>query len=110
MGFMFGITGAGKPFIPSDIAGLVRWFRGSSLVGSNGDPISSWTDESPSAQNVTATTTARPTISDTGINGRRCASFNGTTNLIKGSDTNLPIGDKTVFFVSFSTNPATQIV
>lgn len=99
-----------KPFLPSDLSGLVRWFRGSSLVGADGDPISSWADESPETKAVTALTIVRPSISATGINGRRCASFNGVANVLRGVDTNLPTGDTSLFCVSYSNTMATQVI
>lgn len=50
---IFG-SGGGTPTSPSDISGLLFWYKTESLVGpSNGNPISSWPDASGNGRTAT---------------------------------------------------------
>lgn len=55
-------TTAGGGFVPTDIAGCVLWLRASSLSLSNGDPISTWEDESGNGNDMTSSGSDRPTF------------------------------------------------
>ena len=73
-------AGGAAPFVPTDIAGLLSWHRGSSLSGNDGDPIGQWNDESGGAHHLTQGTPAnKPLYRPTGgPNSLPCADFDGT--------------------------------
>lgn len=51
--------GGGSPSVPSDISGLLVWWKTESLVGpSNGNPITSWPDASGNSKTATPNGTA----------------------------------------------------
>ncbi len=48
---------------------------------SDGDPVSTWSDRSSSANNATGSGTARPTYQTNEINGNPCIRFDGTNDV-----------------------------
>lgn len=57
-----------KPFSPSDIFGLKLWLEADSLVLSDGDPVSTWADQSGTSNDATASLTLRPLYKTNQIN------------------------------------------
>ena len=63
-------------FLPSDLPNLVAWYRlGIGLTNDGGGLISKWADQSGNGNDLTATTTRRPTLQ-----GDNSLLFNGTSN------------------------------
>lgn len=55
-------AGGAAPFAPTDIAGLQLWFAADSIGGlADGDPVSTWPDDSGNARDATQAGAARPT-------------------------------------------------
>lgn len=74
-------TTTSNAFVPSSVAGLIAWFRADLLTGlANADPISTWTDLSGNGNNLTASSTARPTYRTAVINGKAVARFDGVND------------------------------
>src|SRR4051812_10751339 len=66
------------PVSPTDIPGLVGWWRASSLALASGDPVASWTDESGNGFHwLQATPEAQPTYIANVINGQPAVRFAG---------------------------------
>lgn len=92
------------PFSPSDISGMVAWYRSEDLAGlSNGDPITSWTDASGNGWAATNAGSPRP-IKITGPNSLPAAAFGGTHNLVHYIGNNTT---PTIFAVVQMTNTMT---
>ncbi len=69
------------------------WFKADSLALSNGDPVSTWVDSSPSSNNATAATTQRPTYRSNGLNSFPAVEFDGSLNWL---DLSSPISSATL--------------
>jgi hypothetical protein len=67
---------------PSQLEGLVMWYRASDLTGSSGDLLGGWVDKSTNAYFITASGTAMPTISGSGI--ERYVWFDGSDDSLDG--------------------------
>tara|TARA_R100000655_G_scaffold1785_1_gene6766 strand:- start:408 stop:1250 length:843 start_codon:yes stop_codon:yes gene_type:complete len=85
---------------PSDLGDLKLWLKSEAITG--GD----WKDSSKS--NYIATSGAKPTLSTTRKNGKKAASFNGTSQFLSiadidsGDDTDMPMDvDTGGFYVAF---------
>lgn len=74
------LLGASSSFSPPNAANLVFWGRASDLAGADGDAIASFTDKSGNGNHATGTTTLRPTLKLSIVNGRSVLRFNGTSN------------------------------
>jgi hypothetical protein len=62
-------------WLPSDLGPkLQTWLKGDDLTGSNGDPISTWTDASGNTNNGTGATN-NPTLVAGGLNGMNTVAF-----------------------------------
>ena len=84
---------------PTDISGCVGWYDSADLSAMKqnsdgtggvaaGDPVGYWADKSSTGAHVTATGTARPTLSATGFNSKQALVFNGSsTNLSRANYT-----------------------
>lgn len=64
---------------PADLPNQVLWLRGDSFTA---DTTSTWTDLYGNISDFTATTTARPTLNPTGLNGQPVVEFDGTANVM----------------------------
>lgn len=70
---------AASGFTPASVTGLRAWWKADSLALSDGDPISTWTDNSGNGFSATQTGSARP-LYKTGIyNGLPTVRFNGSS-------------------------------
>lgn len=69
-------------FAPSDLAGLMRWYKADALALNDNDAIGTWADSSSSAKNATqATPTAKPTYKANIQNSLAIARFDGGDSL-----------------------------
>ncbi len=67
---------------PTDIAGCALWLDGADSSAASmtldGTAVSSWRDKSGNGRDFTASGSARPTLTNSGINGKSVLSFDGT--------------------------------
>ena len=80
----------------------VFWVRADSLSAlADGDPVSTWPDLSASPNDLTATTTARPTYKTNILNGHPVVRFAGNPQTMKTADATHPVISQpyTVFVV-----------
>ena len=88
----------GVPFSPSDVAGIVAWYKGdgvlyqdsgrTTLATADGDPIGSWSDLSGSDRHAAqATSTKRPLLKTgaNGINSLPVARFDGVDDFLQAA-------------------------
>lgn len=66
------------PFDPSTVAGLETWLEADALALTNGDPVSSWTDQSSHARPAISAGTNRPSFVTAALNGYPIVRFGGT--------------------------------
>lgn len=77
-------------FLPTDIAGLLVWCRGSSLSSlADGDPVGSWTDESGGARHLTQATAAKKPVyrATGGPSSLPCIDLDATDDIIQATFT-----------------------
>jgi hypothetical protein len=74
-------------FSPIQISGLKLWLKADSLVLSDNDPVSTWSDSSGNANDVTAAGSARPTYKTNIQNGLPAVRFDGTSDVLTGTFT-----------------------
>lgn len=69
----------GGAFSPTDIAGLIRWYKSDSLALSDNDPVATWTDEGSDLDDAVQATSGNRPIFKTGIiNGKGVVRFDGS--------------------------------
>lgn len=68
-------------FNPTSIATCQLWLRGDDL-GTVGAAISSWADQSGNSRNATQGTGANQPLVDIGVNGKKCAKFDGSNDAL----------------------------
>lgn len=74
-------TGGAAPFAPTDIAGLQEWFAADSITGlSDGDPVSTWPDDSGNARDATQAGGARPTYKTNILNSLPVVRFSAASS------------------------------
>ena len=91
-------------FAPTDIAGLVVWLKADTLALNDGDPVTTWADQSGSGNDLAqATASLKPTYQTNEINGRPIVQADGSDDEMEtaGSLTLKPV---TVVFVARPTN------
>lgn len=67
---------AAAGWTPASLSGLLAWYKGDTLTGSNSDPIATWPDGSGNASDATqATGGARPTLVTANLNGKNVVRF-----------------------------------
>lgn len=82
--------GSVASFSPLDLS-PVFWVRADSLSAlADGDPVSTWPDLSASPNNLTATTTARPTYKPNVLNGHPVVRFAGNPQTMATADATHP--------------------
>lgn len=75
-------------FTPADIDGLYAWFKADNITASDGDAVTTWTDQSGAGNNVTqATGAAKPIYKTAQINGKPVVRFDGTDDELIGTAT-----------------------
>lgn len=67
------------------VAGMSLWLKADSLALSDGDPVSTWADESGNGYDATNTGTARPTFKTNILNGKPVIRFDGTNDCLNTS-------------------------
>ncbi len=66
--------------VPTSIAGCKLWLKADQYSGSNGDPVSTWQDQSGNGFDVTQSGTARPTYTTNVMNGMASMRFDGVND------------------------------
>lgn len=76
-----GGGGGGGSWSPADLgAALLAWYKGDELAGSNGDPISTWPDDSGGGHDATqGTSDKRPTLAAADLNGKNAVRFTSSS-------------------------------
>ena len=73
----------GGSWDPSQLSSLAAWYKADAITGlSDGDPVSTWSDESASGWDATASSTDRPTYKTSILNGLPVVRFNGTDHYL----------------------------
>lgn len=68
---------------PSDLSGLKLWLDASTLTGSDGSAVASWTDRSANQANFSQqTTAAQPTLQTNELNGKNVVRFDGVDDFM----------------------------
>lgn len=106
--FGIGLDGArgrakGANWDPSQLTGVVAWYRGDSLVDSGSGTASSWSDKSGAGRNVTSSSTIRPTITANAIGSRTGVTIS-SSKYFDGHASLSALSDFTVFAIQ---KPAT---
>jgi len=66
--------------LPNKYSGLLLWLKADSLALSDGDPVSTWGDDSGNSNNATAAGTARPTFKTNQLGGKPVVRFDGSND------------------------------
>lgn len=66
-------------------SGLVALYNAANYMGTDGSVVGTWYDEGTGANNLTATSTARPTFKANALNGHPAMSFDGSANYMCSS-------------------------
>ncbi len=79
----FGTAAGGGEWTPALLSPMT-WFDAASIGVGNGNPIGTWSNQGTlgASGDATATGTARPTLSSTGINGGPAVLFDGVDDLM----------------------------
>jgi hypothetical protein len=87
-------------FLPSDLTGLVGWWRAESLLLNDGASVSTWSDESGQANHLSqATGTKQPTYRTNVLNGKPAIRFDGVNDLLTRASS--PIGGVSAWSIFF---------
>ncbi len=73
---------ASGPVTPTKYSGLTFWTKSDDLVLSDGDPVSTWSDQSGNANDATNTLTLRPTYKTAIFGSSPVVRFNGSTQYL----------------------------
>lgn len=93
-------------FGPGDAAGLLLWLEGDAITAlSEGDPVSSWPDQSDLGNDATSAGSARPTWHDNVKNGHAIVRGTSTTGMDVAGLTS-PVSNYTIYAVVNPTNVA----
>lgn len=98
-------------FVPTDISGLKFWVKADQIGGlSDGDPVSTWSDQSGVSNDVTASSTARPLYKIGIQNGKPILRFDGSNDaMAKASFSGIDgLSGMTIFIVVKQTSLATN--
>jgi hypothetical protein len=90
---------------PDTLSGLVAWFKADAITGiADGDPMTSWTDSSTSANNLTSYE-GTPTYdaSNSYLNNQPAVIFDGADSLYLSSPSNMPYGSQatTIYLIGY---------
>lgn len=93
--------------VPSDLSGLVLWLEADTIPGLNdGDPISTWPDDSGEGNDATGAGATRPIYRTNILNGLPIARFDGADNMDCGNDTSMRPAQFSAFAVTSYTGTA----
>lgn len=89
----------GGGFSPTDIAGLVAWYKADAIGGlSDNDPVATWADSSGNGRDATQGTAAnKPTYQTGEVNSLPCVRFDGSNDVLAATCPHQP--DFTLFVV-----------
>lgn len=75
-------------FSPDDISGLTLWLKADAITGlSDGDNLSTWTDQSTAGNDATAPAGKEPTYETNELNSLPVVRFNGTADYMNANGT-----------------------
>jgi len=100
---LMGVGGpaSSAPFSPSDIAGLQIWVKADQITGlADGDSVSTWSDQSGNAHDLTNAGAVRPIYKTAIQNGLPIVRFNGTSQYLTNSSFGFSTSAFTAFFAS----------
>ncbi len=93
--------------VPSDVAGLVLWLEADTIPGlSDGDPITTWSDDSGLGNDATGAGATRPIYRTNVLNGLPAARFDGADFLVVANDSSLQPQEYSAFAVGSYTGTA----
>jgi hypothetical protein len=96
-----GGAAAGASFAPTDLSGLIGWFKADSLALSNGAAVATWTDLAPAPHDLSQATGAnQPTYNTNQINGLPAVTFDGTNDSLASAAWASPTAGGTIFAVA----------
>jgi hypothetical protein len=97
------------PFSPSDISGLKVWLKADAGLGglSDGDPISTWADQSGGGHDFTSSGTARPQYKTNIQNSLPAVRFDGSDDILQGGNLSAQWASAATMFVVYNTDPNT---
>jgi hypothetical protein len=82
------------------VTGLIGWWKGDAGMTAPSNVISKWADQSGNSNDLTATSTAQPTLVPGGLNGLPYVQFDGVANNLQSSSNALTnTGNFSVFMV-----------
>lgn len=84
IGVLMGAGNNAAAFSPTNLAGLKLWLKADSLVLSNNDPVSTWSDSSGNGNDVTGTGGQRPLYKTNIQNGLPSVRFDGVDDFLNG--------------------------
>lgn len=99
----------GTSLLPSDINGLVYWFKGNDISGSQGTHIGNWPAAYGNAILTQSTALAQPQLDFTYFGGLPSVKFDGSQQYFNFSSS-ISAGNTftMLFFMNFPNSPATQ--
>lgn len=103
-------TAAGRKsliyFTPTQLSGLVAWFKADSIGAGDGSAVSTWSDSSGNANDATNGGAAgtKPTYKTNIVNGQPVVRFDGGDGLIVANQANFNIATYTAFIVATYTS------
>jgi hypothetical protein len=81
---------------------LLLWLVADSLALTNGDPVSTWTDESGNGNDYTQSGSARPSFLTNAVNGKAAVDFDGTDDYLIISDLDVTSDSVEAFVVYYT--------
>lgn len=95
------------PWVPTDLAGLKLWLKADQISGSDGDLLSTWTDQSTNGKNATAAGAARPTYKVNIQNDLAVVRFDGAATFMTTADISVT-QPNSIYVVAKQTSTATM--
>jgi hypothetical protein len=71
---------------PASFSGLAAWYKADQLVLNDGDPVSTWADQSGNSRDITAAGATRPTYKSAGLNSKPSVRFTTSNSLSLAAD------------------------
>lgn len=94
-------------FLPSDIANLAIWYEADLIGGSDGDPVTTWTDSSGNGNSSTQGTSNQKPLHKTNIvNSLPVVRFDGSNDWLKSNSINFSSTTFTIFVVCTNSSTA----
>ena len=97
------------PGSPPVTAGLELWFNANALTTADGQPVSTWADQSGHGRDLTSfATNSAPTMRRNAVNGLPALEFNGTRSLMKTYGSTFTISQPDTFFIVYKSLDSTE--